>query len=170
MDNLGSSASTVTRLRTWGPKDLGSLFSRSNNFISYLNRPYRYSGPRSHLPVVYIEPYFRGCSGQGVKLTSHVRLVPSLRITGVIILLLHLPSWSAHGLIRPATPDKILHVSLATPPHTTLRHVRPPEYTYATWYVPSASSVKVRSAVVCSNLTPQTPSPTNRELFSSRTD
>jgi hypothetical protein len=147
---------------------VGSLFGRSNNFYSYLNRPHRYSGPPSHLFVVYIEPYFGGCSGRGVNLTSHLHLAPSLRITGVTISLLHLPSWSAHVQICPSTPDKILHVSYATPHHaaspsTSEIHVR-------NLVCPEREWCRVRSSVVCSNLTHQPPSPTKKELFSSRTD
>jgi hypothetical protein len=71
----------------------GSIPGRGREFFSSPPPPERLWIPSSLLSNGYRGLFPCGQSGRGVKLTTHLRLVPRSRMRGAIHLLPHTPSW-----------------------------------------------------------------------------
>jgi hypothetical protein len=81
----------------YGPDDwgVGVRVSVGSRTLSSPRRPDRLWGPTSFLYNGY-----RGLSGQGVKVTTHLQLVPRSRKCGSIFPLPHTPSWPGAWLVK----------------------------------------------------------------------
>jgi len=67
--------------------------AKEGGFFSSPPHPYRLWGSPSLPFSVYVELCHRGESGRGVKLTTHLNLVPRLGMRGVIPPFFHTYSW-----------------------------------------------------------------------------
>jgi hypothetical protein len=74
-------------------EDRGSIRARGEIFFSSPPHPDRLWGPPNLLWNGYKGLFPRGFSGRGVKLTTHLHLVPRLRLHGVIPPLTFTSSW-----------------------------------------------------------------------------
>jgi hypothetical protein len=89
--NQGSSASIVTMVCDTWPRNRGSISSRDKRFLSFPLHVERLVVSSSLITGHRNGVVFpRGWSGRGVKLTTHLHLVPILRISGT-----HLPLYCA---------------------------------------------------------------------------
>jgi hypothetical protein len=93
---LYSSVSIVTRLQVWRLWTRGSIPGRARDFFS---SPKVQTVSRAH-PASCTQRalYLRGC---GVKLTTHLHPVPTIRISGAVPPYSHMPSWSAQEQVYP---------------------------------------------------------------------
>jgi hypothetical protein len=73
--------------------------------FSCLRRPDRLWGPPSLVSIGY-----RGQSGRGVKVTTHLQLVPMSRIRGSIHPLPNTPSWRISQLVKHRDNFYIYHI------------------------------------------------------------
>jgi len=56
--------------------------------------------------------FLQGQNSQDVKLTTHLSLIPRLRVGGTILCFLHVHSWCAHGQLHLYLRVYLLYMSL----------------------------------------------------------
>jgi len=89
--------STVKMLWAGHPRNHNLTAGRGKRFFSFPKCPDCLWGPSSLLFNGNKGFFTERQSGQGVKLTNHLRLVPRLRMTGTIPELPQLSSWQLQG-------------------------------------------------------------------------
>jgi hypothetical protein len=99
---LGSRDSVIGIATGYGRDDggVGVRIPVGSRIFSSKSRPDRLWCPPSLLSNRYRGLLFPGSSGRGVKLTTHLQLVPRSRKYGSIYPLTHTPSWRSASLVR----------------------------------------------------------------------